>query len=89
MSEWFFIKQKEGKMIDSLKRNKKITVVWETDETESDLPSEVTLPAEIFHEVITSKDLNYNICNFLSNKFGHLVSSWRVSWRDEEKNGTE
>tara|TARA_R110002167_G_scaffold97095_1_gene256600 strand:- start:679 stop:951 length:273 start_codon:yes stop_codon:yes gene_type:complete len=86
MSEWFFIRQKHGKILDSLKKNRRIIVAWEIDETTSSLPSEVTLPVEIFHGIFTSRDLDRSICNFLSSKFGHSVSSWQVSFRNEEKN---
>ena len=83
MSEWFFIRQKEGKMIQSLRDSRKITVDWAKDNSSRDLPSEVILPEEIFEGVFTARDLNYNVSNYLANKFGHSVSSWRVVWKKE------
>ena len=86
MSEWFFIRQKEGRMIQSLRDSKKITVEWEPDNIPCNLPSEVTLPEEIFNGVFTARDLNYNVSNYLASKFGHGVSSWRVIWEKEKAN---
>mgnify|MGYP003641142904 FL=1 len=86
MSEWFFIRQKEGKFIQSLRDSKKITVEWKPDNISCDLPSEVHLPEEIFDGVFTARDLNYNFSNYLASKFGHDVSSWQVVWEKEKAN---
>lgn len=79
MSEWFFIRQKEGKMIQTLKEERKIKVKWELEDPLKDLPSEVVLPPEIFHEVLTTQHLQHVVLNFLSNKFGCTVSSWKIA----------
>ena len=86
MSEWFFIRQKEGKMMELLKENRKIEVIWETDNPDAELPSEVKLPKEVFEGVNKSSDLNYSVCNFLSSKFGYLVSSWKIPYTPEDYN---
>lgn len=83
MSEWFFIRQKEGRMIQSLRDSRKITVDWAKDNSSHNLPSEVFLPEEIFEGVFTARDLNYNVSKYLANKFGCNISSWRVVWKKE------
>ena len=86
MSEWFFIRQKEGKMMESLKENRRIEVIWETDNPDAVLPSEVKLPKEVFEGVNKSADLDHSICDFLHKEFGCSVSSWKVPYAPEDYN---
>ncbi len=86
MSEWFFIRRKEGKMMEFLRENRKILVTWEVGAHGITLPLEVKLPKEVFEGVNRSVDLDYNICNFLHSKFGCSVSSWKVPYTPEDYN---
>ena len=79
MSEWFFIKQKQNRVIESLQEHRVIYVKWNTDELSVDLPKTVYLPVEILVEIHSVRDLDRKICNYLSDKFGYTVSDWQVS----------
>ena len=86
MSEWFFIRQKEGKMMEFLRENRKILVTWEVGALGVTLPTEVKLPKEVFEGVNKSADLDHSICDFLHKEFGCSVSSWKVPYAPEDYN---
>ena len=54
-------------VVEDLTRGSTVTVEWETDGEEVDLPSEVVLPADI------NPGNNDDVCNFLSDTYGWLV----------------
>jgi len=76
--EWFYIQSWQQKEAKRLFKHRKITVDWETDGKNVDLPTTVVLPENIFEGLEKFREINQRVSNYLSEEYGWLVYDWNV-----------